>query len=146
VPLTVLLGIYFTILQAYEYTKASFTIADSTFFVDPADSANQCPWHSVEIIPTDRHGQPFTDLLQATDHPLNKPWRQRRKLNQFLVLHCNRLHSSLVHRKLRRHTAARACLESEMQGAVRRACRSVTYRESCIAATVRFCRSSHVTP
>jgi cytochrome c oxidase subunit 3 len=34
---TVLLGIYFTILQAYEYVEASFTIADSrygsTFFV-----------------------------------------------------------------------------------------------------------------
>jgi cytochrome c oxidase subunit 3 len=33
----VLLGIYFTILQAYEYVEASFTIADSrygsTFFV-----------------------------------------------------------------------------------------------------------------
>jgi cytochrome c oxidase subunit 3 len=34
---TVLLGIYFTILQAYEYAEASFTIADavygSTFFI-----------------------------------------------------------------------------------------------------------------
>jgi cytochrome c oxidase subunit 3 len=35
--ITVLLGIYFTILQAYEYVEAPFTIADSiygsTFFV-----------------------------------------------------------------------------------------------------------------
>jgi cytochrome c oxidase subunit 3 len=34
---TVILGIYFTILQAYEYVEAQFTIADSrygsTFFV-----------------------------------------------------------------------------------------------------------------
>ena len=35
--LTILLGFYFTILQAYEYIEASFTIADriygSTFFI-----------------------------------------------------------------------------------------------------------------
>jgi cytochrome c oxidase subunit 3 len=35
--ITVILGIYFTILQGYEYLEASFTIADSiygwTFFV-----------------------------------------------------------------------------------------------------------------
>jgi cytochrome c oxidase subunit 3 len=34
---TILLGIYFTILQAYEYSEASFTISDaiygSTFFI-----------------------------------------------------------------------------------------------------------------
>ncbi|WP_337239742.1 cytochrome c oxidase subunit 3, partial [Vibrio cholerae] len=29
--LTVFLGIYFTILQAYEYIEASFTIADSVY-------------------------------------------------------------------------------------------------------------------